>query len=119
MINGIKSALGINEPNTLESWNNDVKNELTDAQKFYRNNILDDLTDIRLRNKVPEIAAQTHELVLEAPDGVHEELRNQVFVISKQHTEITIILDMDELKQNIKENGKSMMSGPTKYVQKL
>jgi len=104
MINEIKSALGINETHTLESWNDNVKNELTEAQKFYKNNVLDDLTDIRLRNKVPEIADQTHELVLEAPSGVHEELRKQLFVISMHHTEITILLDMDELEQNIKEN---------------
>jgi hypothetical protein len=100
----IKSFLGSDKIDTPEKWYQAVEEVLREADKFYDDNQLDDLTDIRLQNKVPDIADRLHRHVLFAPDGINQELRQQVYTVSKKHAQITLLFDMDELEGNMAEN---------------
>ncbi|MXV64429.1 hypothetical protein GS429_20630 [Natronorubrum sp. JWXQ-INN-674] len=105
LIKSIVSTDRSDSPNySLDSWNQEVSQTIEEADGFYDRNTLDDMTDIRLENKTPEFAERFHRLAIHAPANANQELRRQMYIISKNHTEIVLLLDRDELEEGIEQN---------------
>lgn len=104
-IRSIMERVTIDRPaDSPESWHRHVGQVFNEADRFYNESGIDDLTDVRLKNKAPDFAERLHKLAIYAPADVNQELRRQVYIISKNHTEIVLLFDMNELDDGIEQN---------------